>query len=419
MSIRSLDIPSILYSLTFKKDSPMALNLQQIKEHMKLPKVDSSLCKRVSAYKIALISKSTTNTDFMSSPYIGAHEIRFTDEDRYNFFFTIGIEEEDVKTGLQDVEFIKKHHKVPRETINFTSMVLIEDAHESSLNAKSKESLIIDLAIIMQFRILTSMYSRYFKYIENMSIIKAVYEKLYNYNLNKQYGSNYAVLDHRARMLINNKTHLKHFKKKNIEGIVYLINDMSGALRSMTQLWYKYLLEVKEENERINNTSVIVRGEEGDKIGSVEDQHAKYLQNIQDKIGNKYEFVNETRIELLLELVPRLSKDKVKIVLTHIHEEYLKDPKEISELLRDVIEVCIRFLYINKVLYPPYASRSGLVVTYLKNLFSSSNVKDKNMKKVKMLLVEISKDALGSRNKQTNMSMAIVVAVYIFMIAIV
>ena len=389
-----------------------------MKEHMHLPKIDTALAKRVAAFKMAIISKSTVNTDFMASPYIGAHKIRFTDEDRYNFFFAVGVDEEDVKSGLKHIEFIKDNFKTARETISFTCMTLIEAVYESSLNGKDKEAMTIDLGIILQFRMLTSMYSKYFDYSEDISIIKTVYEKLYNYNLNKQYGSNYAVLEHRARMLVDNKTHLKHLRKHNVEGIAYLINDMSGALRSMLKIWYKYLNEVKEDNERVKNTSIIVRGDEGEKIGNVEDSHAKYLAVVKDKIGNEYEFINESRIELLLELVPRLSKSKVKTVLQYIHKEYLKDPAAITELLTDIVEVCIKFLYINKVLYPPYASRTGLVVKYLKNLFSSSNVKDKNMKRVKLQLVEISKDALGSRNKQTNMSMSITIAVYIFMISI-
>lgn len=390
-----------------------------MKDHIHLPKIDTQLAKRITAFKMAMISKSNVNSDFMASPYIGAHKIRFTDEDRYNFFFAIGIDEEDVKSGLKQIEHIKDSHKTTRETMNFTSMLLIEATYNSSLSGKVKDNMIIDLAIIMQFRMLTSMYSRYFEYIEDISIIKTVYEKLYNYNLNKQYGSNYAVLDHRARMLIDNKAHVKHLRKGNVEAIAYLITDMSGALRSMLKIWYKYLIEVKEETERVQNTSIIVRGEEGEKIGNVEDSHAKYLATIQDKIGNEYEFINESRIELLLELIPRLSKGKVKSVLRYMHKEYMKDPHNVSKLLEEIVEVCIRFLYVNKTLYPPYASRTGLIVKYLKNLFSSSNVKDSNMKEVKMKLVEVSKDSLGSRNKQTNMSMAIVIAVYVFMISII
>jgi len=397
----------------------MKLNLQQMKEHMHLPKIDTALVKRVAAFKIAIIAKSTVNTDFMASPYIGAHKIRFTSEDRYNFFFAVGVDEEDVKSGLQHIEFIKDNFKTARETISFTCMTLIEAVYESSLNGKDKEAIVIDLGIILQFRMLTSLYSHYFDYTEDISIIKTVYEKLYNYNLNKQYGSNYAVLEHRAKLLVSNNTHLKHLRKHNVEGIAYLISDMSSALRSILKIWYKYLNQVKEDNERVKNTSIVVRGDEGEKIGNVEDSHAKYLVVIKDKIGNEYEFINESRIELLLELVPRLSKSKVVTVLQYLHKEYLKDPASIIALLNDIVEVCIRFLYINKVLYPPYANRTGLVVKYLKNLFSSSNVRDKNMKRVKLQLAEISKDAIGSRNKQTNMSMSIVIAVYVFMISII
>lgn len=395
------------------------MKYSEFKTKIGLPKIDKDLVSRISKFKLAMITKDNTNSDFMTSPYIGLHNIRFTDEDVYNFFFICGMDKDDVMHNINKLEYLKPNWKVATNPFNFICVTLIEEAYNSKLPKKYKEDMIISLGIIYQFKLLTSIYSHYFDYNEDISVVKAAYESLYKYSLHKKLGSNYAVLEHRARLLITNKTHYSKLKKGGIKDIVYIINDMSGALRSTVQSWYKYLNKVKEDNKNIGNVSIVTRGEDGEHMTDINDLHTKYSNTIIDTLISRDDWIDINRIDLILEFAPNISRERIVSILESIREDYLKNnPDEVIDLIHDIVNVNIKYIYLNKRLYPPYMESIALIIKYLKGLWSSSGAKDKRVKKTKTKLIKKITKVAGIKNKQVLTYSSIIISIYIFLLAI-
>ena len=384
-----------------------------------MPEIDKELAKKITKYKVAMITKNKENMDFMASPYIGIHKIRFTDEDKFNFFFTCGVDKDDIIESISKIDDLNKTWNVANDPFNFFCVSLIEKCYNSNLPNKYKEEMIISIGIIYQFKLLTSIYTHYFDYSEDISVVKAAYESLHKYNLHKKLGSNYAVLEHRARLLIENKTHNKKLKRASIDDIVYIINDMSGALRSTIKKWYTYLLKVKEDNDKVDTISIVTRGEDGERMSDVNDKHKQYTNNIMTALVNKDDWVDRDRIDLILEFATKLKRDDVIASLNYIRNQYLTgNSNDIVELVELIVDVNIKYLYLNKRLYPPYVESIALIVKYLNGLWSSSSAKDKRMRDAKDKLIEMVKKSSNKKNKQYLTYSAIVVSIYIFLLAI-
>ena len=385
-------------------------------KHVKVT-IDKVFVNKINDYKMALISKNSENLNFMSSYYTGVHAIRFTDEDRENMFFFLGVEPTELKEDIKHIRGLDKNWKVVTDEFNLSMAWVLYLISQSKLSSKDKEEAITDVGIILQFRFLTSLYFRYFKYPVTEDLAQMVYEKLSKDFLIRIHGSNYKVLDFRARSVYKNRTLYKKLVKGNLDGIKYVISDMQLALRSMLKRQFSILVELKESESSRTTTSPIGSGEDSDRILEVDDAHSYYIRAIKEKVLIKSEFINYDLLEVIGDIFPKANTKAVVRTLNAIHERALSDPKKTLDLLEQVIDVSVHYLYVSK-LYPPYADRVSSVLIYLKGLWSASGTSDKRMRTTKADIGEIVKEASNIKTKWVVSSVTIVVATYLLVLVV-
>lgn len=373
----------------------------------------------IDKYKVAMISKNMENIEFMSSYLVGVHTIRFTDNDKENMFLYLGIDVNRLRNEIRTINGLDPSWKVSTDPFNLSLIWVMHKAINSNLPNNLKHQLITDLGIILQFKMLTSLYFHYFKYPVNKDLAQLVYEKLPRSVLIKRLGTNYAVLEYRSQFTYENKTLSPKLKKGSAKDINYLLSDLSGSLRSMLKVYYSTLLEVKESKESKSTISIVTTDEDdGDTIRDINDAHREYFDIIKNKLYDRNMFINNELLQLLEELFPKADMGKVKESLQFIFDQNSTNGKDILDLVNKIVEVNIGYLYVNKELYPPYVERLVLITKYLKGLWSSSNAKDKRMREAKDVLVNLVQEATSNRTKHVLLSVAIIVAIYIFMLAI-
>ena len=117
----------------------------------------------------------------------------------------------------------------------------------------------MDCALVLCYRYLTSLLYKYFVYPADPQIAAATYAQLsYKYEL-KQHGTWFATLVARCEKLIEqNSIHYKTFKKydSDIE-IVYLLSDSQGRIRDMLKNIYAEFKRVHTQGTRIKVTSAL------------------------------------------------------------------------------------------------------------------------------------------------------------------
>jgi len=388
-----------------------------IKKHFTF-KVTPDLVKRIAKYKLAIMSKNQDNLEYFSSFYFGVHAIRFTDEDRENFYMLLDIEPSELKKDILTLDGVKSSWNVIVDPFNFTCAVVQRFIIESGLKYKSQQEVFVDNGIICEFKMITSMYSQYFSFQVDEDLATLVYEKMSKKFIIKRLGSNYKVLEYFAESRFEDKDKHKLLTSNKVDKFTYYISNLHTTVKSSVLEQYSLLVKVKEEEETRQTSSVLGTGDEDEaRIVDVEDIHSFYINAVKQKIFIKNEFINEKLFELIGDLFSKVKISAVRDTAILIHEKSLKDP-EMMKLLEDIVEVCIYYLYIGK-LYPPYSDRMVAVIKFLKNYWSSSSLKDVKMNETKKKLIALVKEATGIKTSWILTSTAIILAIYIYVLAIV
>jgi hypothetical protein len=381
-------------------------------------KVTPDLVGRLAKYKLAIMSKNQDNLEYFSSFYFGVHAIRFTDEDRENLYMLLDVDPTELKTDILTLDGVKKSWNVIVDPFNFTFAVLQRYILESNITNKLKEQAFIDSGIIVEFKMITSMYSQYFSFQVDENLATLVYEKMSKKFIIKRLGSNYKVLEYFAENRFKDKKKHQLLESNKVDKFTYYISNLHTTVKSSVLEQYSLLVQVKEEEETRQTSSVLGTGDDDEaRIVDVDDIHSFYINAVKQKVFLRSEFINEKLFELIGDLFSKVKISAVRDTAILIHEKSLKDP-EMMDLLEDIVEVCIYYLYIGK-LYPPYSDRMVAVIKFLKNYWSSSSLKDKKMNDTKVKLIALVKEATGIKTKWILTSTAIILAIYIYVLAIV
>jgi hypothetical protein len=381
-------------------------------------KITPELVKKLGRFKLALMSKNEDNMGYFSSFYFGVHAIRFTDEDKENFFMLIDVDASELKKDILTLDSVKASWNVVVDPFNFSCSVLQRMILMSTLSQKMKEDAFVDTGIIVEFKMITSMYSQYFSFQVDENLATLVYEKMSKKFIIKRLGSNYKVLEYFAKVRFDDKEKHKLLESNKVEKFTYYISNLHTTVKSSVLEQYSLLVKVKEEEETRQTSSVLGKGEDDEaRIVDVEDIHSFYINAVKQKVFIRHEFINEKLFGLIGDLFSKVKISAVKDTAILIHEKSLTDPS-IMNLLEDIVEVCIYYLYIGK-LYPPYSDRMVAVIKFLKNYWSSSSLKDKKMNETKVKLIAFVKEATGIKTSWILTSTAIILAIYIYVLAIV
>jgi len=386
-------------------------------KHATVP-VSKELSVKMKQYLIAIMTRTEDSMEWFNSFYFGVHEIRFRDNDKENLYLLLDIDETELKNDIKKLDGVKSSWNIITDPFNVVCALYLRKALESKVSESIKRDFYINLNIIFQYKMITSMYFRYFNYAVSKDMATTLYERLPRKFIIKRLGSNYKVLEHNAISRYESGNWSKVLKRDKPMKFLYYVSNLNTTIKSFILQQYSVLVKVQEEDKLRRTASPVARdGEDNEeRVREVNDIHSVYVESIKRKIYIKDDFIDKDLLSIVSELYPRIKIDAVLKTLEHIQQKAFES-KEMVDMCVKIIEINNRYLYVEKM-YPPYSDRLIAVFKFLKNYWSSSSLKDKDMQDIKNKIIKMVKEVTGIKTRGVLSSSTIIIAVYIYTISI-
>jgi len=379
-------------------------------------KADVALAKRISDFQIEFINKNEDHMSFFGGNLTGVHVVRFTPQDKDKFFIDVlKIDELELEDEIANVKAIRPEWHVSRDSFNQTCMWLIHKFAVSSLPDKVKHDAMLNCALILYYRFITSVLYNSFRYPADPNLAKATYAQLNNKFSIKQYGSWQATLEARSEKLIGEDSiHYKTFLSYDDDDqIVYLINDSQGRIRDMIKNIYGMMLKVKAQGDRIKTTSMLFEhdGEQilKDKTKSLT-VYTRYMHSI---IGDEHTFIKQEILDVIEKIVHTASPKLVHQTLKWCSVNYkFAGIKDVEDLVEKTLLHSFTYLSENRTVFRETNDLSVLL-SRLKGIYTSSKSNDKDLLEIRTLAESIIRKATSTKNASAIASVRTAVLLYI------
>ena len=379
-------------------------------------KPDEKLARQLREFRIEFMSKNPEHMAFFGGNLTGVHVVRFTSKDRMKFFSDIcQVDEYELEEELRKTKAIKPEWLVSGDPLNNICFWLIHIYCVSKLNEKAKQAAMMEAALIMHYRFLTSTLYRFFKYPVDPALAEAVYSQLSNKFSLKQYGTWQATLESRCEKLFDKSS--IHYRTilnyENDDAIVRMINDTQGRVKDMIKNIYKVFDQVRRQGSRIKSTSMLFEYEGEVVLRDKTKGLQIYTQYMHSIVGDKSSFIKQDILSVIETVIPTAPPKLVEQTLewcSNNHKYIAKDL--VHQLIDKTLLHSFNYLENNRNVYRGGGDLPQLV-TKLKGIYSSSRSTDPLLKEIRQLAEDIVKKTKLTKSSTTIAAVRSAVLLYI------
>lgn len=384
---------------------------------------DKRLMDAIYRYQVEFLNRNSEHLAFFGSNLIGVHAIRFRVADTLKFYKdVVDVDYLELERALKKVTTISQEFKIISDAFNLTMMYMVHRlATSPKLTDTQKKRAIYDMALVFFYRCIAIRQSDYFHFPADPKIAQAAYAKLSNKFLIKKVGTWRAVMEYRAKELVDPKG--LHYQALVVfmddTAITYAISDSENRIRDLYKNYYKVFHQAYTEGNKITSTSSTMIDAEGvekvrEKINSTE----QYVSYIRTAILDKPSFVRSDLIEAIVSINTNTSQRMLTFTLGWLSDQY-NNPKyhlKIDEYIRLIV---IHSFHLLSESDPKILKDYPSLLLLLKNLYLSTRSSDEDLLKIRKLGDELIKAANGSINNSLAMATRTSTILYITLRAII
>lgn len=366
---------------------------------------DAALAKRLAQYQAGFRTKNEDHIRFFGGKLIGVDIVRFTPSDRATWFGEIlKCDDPEVTAQLHDLPTINPNFFVSSDAMNLSCVWLIHRLQTSKLPDKVKTDAMIDVALVLQYKYLTSWLQHSFRYQPVRSVMEATYAGLSNKFLIKKYDSWYALLRAQADTLVkHNSLHWRAISKMDDDAhVVNLVNDVQGRIRSLLRNYYGEFMLVHKQGIKIVSTSASVMSFDGKEI--LKDRSSglqNYTRYIQSVVADERSFVRSELVALVERIMPSMNPRLFETTLKWMSENYRHTKTgDIDELLGETLLHSFGYLAGHTTMVSNTHDLLGLV-TALRGTYMASRNSDPVLLGLRERGERVVQKATGNKNPNT------------------
>lgn len=266
-------------------------------------KFDKKLVRRIKMYRVNFSTQTPDHVSFFGGTLLGTNIVRFKSNYVREFFMDIiNIEPQDVAERLHEVPAINTKFKISGDVFN---LCLFYMAHRF-LNEKGiDEEGMKECILIFNYRTISALISKRFRFLANMEIAIAVHESLSNKFILKQKGSWVHYLDYRAtKHMAKNAPYRSNMKTlKDDKHFINTINEGNSAIRSTFNILYNRFIEIRESGSFVRAGSIIDTMDDTS-VGDISDKLINTIRNVQDEVMRENQFYDEELLSVLQSVIP-------------------------------------------------------------------------------------------------------------------
>ncbi len=377
-----------------------------------------NMCKRVINYSKSIASRGE-NLTFFGGNLLGVDIIRFYDQDRDRWFDEVlQIDEAYLQELVHKVPAVNKDWKVAGNAFNLSVVWFIHRCF-ADLNPRDKQvhSAMVEALVMLQFKLLSSLYSHYFEKPVDKEAAEAVYSDLSMKFAIKRLGSWGEVLRWRAEaFLAKESTHHRDIVKfDNDAGSMYVLTDISTRIRKSIKDQYKTLERVRSGNLRIETTSnTIVL--DGDKI--IRDQVNSFntaKNYLLDVSGNDASFIKLELIDVILDVMTTTSRQSMVEILQSISRTPTgKKRDDVEAIMEDTLLHAFDYIARERIHFHDV----GYILNKMRALYMSSKSTDPRLLSLRKRIEKYAKQHSQLRASSALASVRTAVMLYFLLRAL-
>lgn len=382
-------------------------------------KIDKLFFRKLCDIESGFVNKKQEHIEFFGGTLTGVQVVRFTDSD-FDKVFTdlLEVDERALEDRVHGIAVIDPDWKISRDIFNVSCVWIMHAIDQSPyLDDKHKEEAKIRIALYLNYRFLTSILFRFFKYPANPETAAATYAQLSYRYLLKAKGSWGAALRSRSEDVISSSSiHFNTIKRLDDDyEVVKMLNDVQGRIKDIIKNIYSVFIKVHEQGSKIASSSSMV---ETDGVKILKDKtksmavYTRYLKTI---ISDKHSFIRQELFEVITSVVHTAPPHHLKTTLEWVsgNYAYVKDDS-IQKTIDAIMEHALQYLSENKSLLKQKDDIIGILAK-LRGAYTSSRSTEVKLMEIKKRVESTVAIATNSKNESTLSAVRTAFCLYVIL----
>lgn len=381
---------------------------------------DKNLLKAIHGYAIYFVNKNPDHIAFFGGNLLGVHTIRFKEEDKDRWFDDVlDIDEYFLKDEFHSLEKINSEWKVSSDVFYLSCAGLLNKIYNSpDLSQKEKEEGMVDVLLIMQYKMITSIMFHMFPYPADPGVAAATYAALSMKFSLKVYGTWNKLLEARSRDVISHDSvHIKTITDMDDDvAVIYLLSDIQTRLRHIVKVMKSVFENIRQTKGKFVSTNNIGLDIEGKTfIKDKSRAYNTYKRYLHETVSDKSSFVKLELVQIIGKAMHTMPESFLHDSLNYMVENYrYRNDTLVENILDETLLHTIDYISSNKNLNIGEHDLAGLI-TKLKAVFMSSRSTDPTLLKIRTDIEKMVSKAIKSRNPSVIASVRTGVMLYIIL----
>ena len=365
-------------------------------------RIDQKFFRKVCEIEARFVNKKQEHIEFFGGTLTGVHVVRFTTDDFDKVFNDLlEVDESILEDRIHALPDINTEWKVSSSIFNLACVWIMHAIENSEyLDAKQKEEGKIRICLYLNYRILTSVLFRFFKYPANPDTAAATYAQLsYKYIL-KAKGSWGAALRFRSEEVIGKDSiHYNTIKKLNNDyNIVKMLNDVQGRIKDMVKNIYSVFIKVHEQGNKIVSSNALVETDGEVILKDKTKSLISYTRYIRSVIPDKNSFIRQELFNVITDVMNTAPPHMLTKTLNwlSINYNHIQDDS-VEKTIELIMEHAFDYLTENKGVLKNKGDISN-ILTKIRGTYNSSRANDTKLNQIKESAELMVRMATGSKN---------------------
>lgn len=380
--------------------------------------VDRRKAKEIHDYAVRFVNKNSEHIAFFGGNLLGVQTIRFTSQDKDKWFEEIlDVDDLHLKKEFHSLPSINVKFMVSSDVFNLSCVALLHRIyHSEALSPGEKERALHDTALIMQYKLLTSIMYHFFPYPADRAVATATYASLTKKYALKVHGSWQALLDARSRdILTHSSIHFNTYTQlDNDEAVVYMINDIQGRLREIVKNMRSVFETMRNSKSKIITTSSVAVTLDGDSFVRDKTRNfTAYKRYLHEVISDRSNFVRQELVTIIGNAMHTMPERFLVESLSYMGTNYrTRGNDAIEQLVDETLLHAFEFISTNRAILANPNDLAGMIGR-LRAIYMASRSSDPSLLKMRALAEKIVDKAIPSRNPSIIASVRTGVMLYL------
>lgn len=364
-------------------------------------KVDRNLAKRINLFANKFVNKNEDHINFFGSNLSGVYNVYFTTMDKNELMIDVleDVEDAKIRKEIRALPYVGSSWVVATEPVTVVCMYMVYRFLNSDLPENIKRQAMIDCAMIVHFKFITSLMNHYFTYNVNVGTALATYSALSRKYTIKQEGTWYKTLERRVDdLLFQQDTWKKEIETFTPDSeIIKMLGDIQVRMRSMVKNIADVTYRLHDDGVGVDSNASTIDTDDGLKVRDVSRLQNSYHEYLLDIITEPKSLIKTELVHVIGEAVTTMPEPPLYDVLRYMSKRATEQDRQVNKLCKEVLIYV--FGYLQKEGKSDQALNDlSMLIEKIKSLITASKTNDPAVLEMRKLSDNIVKKGCATRS---------------------